>query len=1043
MQPPGEDQDCLSGGGEMGALMRSIDWSSTPIGAVESWSLALRTMVRILLVNRFQLFLWWGPRYVQVYNDASRPILGAKHPRSMGQPAAECWSEIWHVIGPLIETPFRGGPATWMEDILLEMNRYGYVEETHFTIAYSPVPDDDAPRGIGGVLGTVHEITEKVVGERRVAVLRDLGTHAAEAKTAEEACVTAARTLSAHDKDAPFALIYLLDSDGRGATLAGACGIAEGETISPRVVGLGGSEGAAWPLAEAIRAGTPREVNDLRVRFGSVPPGPWADRPSSAVVLPIPSRRADQPAGLLVAGVSARLRFDDQYRGFLELVAGQIATAVANARAYEEEKKRAETLAELDRAKTAFFSNASHEFRTPLTLILGPVEDALADAALPLPRGQRERLETAHRSSLRLLKLVNTLLDFSRIEAGRVQAVYEPTDLAALTAELASNFRSACEKAGLSLGVDCPPLPEPVYVDRDMWEKVVLNLVSNAFKFTLEGAIAIGLRPAGVAAELTVRDTGTGIPAEELPRIFERFHRVEGARGRTHEGTGIGLALVQELVKLHGGSVRVESTVGGGSIFSVTIPLGAAHLPADRVGTPRTLSSTAVGAGAFVEEALRWLPDEETSRAFPGTVGNAREAFPPGASASRPPGAQAPDEVVAKRPRILWADDNADMRQYVRRLLGERYDVEAVPDGEAALEAARARPPDLVLSDVMMPRLDGFGLLNALRADPATRAIPVILLSARAGEESRVEGLEAGADDYLVKPFSARELLARVGANLEMARVRREAGERVTHLMESIPDGLITLDREWRYTFVNTPAEPLLGRPRSDLLGKCVWDEYPSGVGTEVERQLRRAAADRVMCEFEGQDAGRGRWFENRAFPMPEGGVAVYFRDITERRRAEEALRQSEERFRRYFDLGLIGMAITSPTKGCLEVNAEICRIFGYTRDEFLRKTWAEMTHPDDLAADVAQFDRVMAGEVDGYTMDKRWIRKDGRIIDTTISVKCVRHRDGSVDYFVALLQDVTERKRAEEALHRDAGAGQRQRLGHRHRPRGDHHVLE
>ncbi len=871
MQPPDEDQDCLSGGGEMGALMRSIDWSSTPIGAVESWSLALRTMVRILLVNRFQLFLWWGPRYVQVYNDASRTILGAKHPRSMGQPAAECWSEIWHVIGPLIETPFRGGPATWMEDILLEMNRYGYVEETHFTIAYSPVPDDDAPRGIGGVLGTVHEITEKVVGERRVAVLRDLGTHAAEAKTAEEACATAARTLSAHDKDAPFALIYLLDSDGRGATLAGACGVAEGEAISPRVVGLGGGEGAAWPLAEAIRAGTPREVNDLTARFGSVPPGPWADRPSSAVVLPIPSRRADQPAGLLVAGVSARLRLDDQYRGFLELVAGQIATAVANARAYEEEKKRAETLAELDRAKTAFFSNASHEFRTPLTLMLGPVEDALADAAEPLPRGQRERLETAHRSSLRLLKLVNTLLDFSRIEAGRVQAVYEPTDLAALTAELASNFRSACEKAGLSLVVDCPPLPEPVYVDRDMWEKVVLNLVSNAFKFTLEGAIAVGLRPAGVAAELTVRDTGTGIPAEELPRIFERFHRVEGARGRTHEGTGIGLALVQELVKLHGGSVRVESTVGGGSIFSVTIPFGAAHLPADRVGTPRTLSSTAVGAGAFVEEALRWLPDEETSRAFPGTVGNAREAFPPGASASRPPGARAPDEVVAKRPRILWADDNADMRQYVRRLLGERYDVEAVPDGEAALEAARARPPDLVLSDVMMPRLDGFGLLNALRADPATRAIPVILLSARAGEESRVEGLEAGADDYLVKPFSARELLARVGANLEMARVRREAGERVTHLMESIPDGLITLDREWRYTFVNAPAERLLGRPRSDCSASASGTSSRPRWARRSERQLRRAEAEQVTCEFEGHHAGWGRWYREPGLPHARG----------------------------------------------------------------------------------------------------------------------------------------------------------------------------
>ena len=260
------------------------------------------------------------------------------------------------------------------------------------------------------------------------------------------------------------------------------------------------------------------------------------------------------------------------------------------------------------------------------------------------------------------------------------------------------------------------------------------------------------------------------------------------------------------------------------------------------------------------------------------------EAFPPEFHAPRTPRAEEPDVVVGPRPRILWADDNADMRNYVRGLLGQRYEVEAVPDGDAALAAARARPPDLVLTDVMMPRLDGFGLLSALRADPETRSIPVILLSARAGEESRVEGLEAGADDYLVKPFSARELLARVGAHLEMARFRREAGERVTRIMESIPDGLVTHDEEWRYTFVNAPAERLLGRPRSELLGKCVWDEFPSVVGTEVERQLRRAAAEQVVCEFEGRHADWGRWFENRAFPMPEGGIAVYFRDITERR---------------------------------------------------------------------------------------------------------------------------------------------------------------
>jgi len=316
-----------------------------------------------------------------------------------------------------------------------------------------------------------------------------------------------------------------------------------------------------------------------------------------------------QLAGFVVAGVSPRLAFNDDYKGFFDLLAGQVAAAVANARAYEEERRRAEALSELDRAKTAFFSNVSHEFRTPLTLILGPVDDALAGADGELPPPLRERLEVARRNGQRLQRLVNTLLDFSRIEAGRVRASYEPTDLAAFTADLASNFRSACEKAGLELAVDCPPLAEPVFVDRQMWEKVVLNLLSNAFKFTFGGEIAVSLQAAGGSViRLTVRDTGTGIPEEEVPKLFERFHRVHGARARTHEGTGIGLALVQELVKLHGGSVQVESEPNAGTMFAVTIPAGKAHLPAERIAAERVLSSTAMGAAPYVEEAMRWLP---------------------------------------------------------------------------------------------------------------------------------------------------------------------------------------------------------------------------------------------------------------------------------------------------------------------------------------------------------------------------------------------------------------------------------------------------
>ena len=327
--------------------------------------------------------------------------------------------------------------------------------------------------------------------------------------------------------------------------------------------------------------------------------------------------------------------------------------------------------------------------------------------------------------------------------------------------------------------------------------------MSNAFKFTLEGHIDVRLDAADGQARLTVRDTGVGIPVDELPRMFERFHRVEESRGRTYEGTGIGLALVQELVNLHGGTVRVDSVLGEGSTFTVTIPFGTEHLDPQRLGQAPALASTAIASSAFVEEAWRWLPDEGREPSGEPTV------TPTLASADRDrPGAQ----PEGPRARILWADDNADMREYVSRLLGGRFDVQAVADGQAALEAARANPPDLVLSDVMMPRLDGFGLLRELRADPRLREVPIILLSARAGEESRLEGLEAGADDYLIKPFSARELVARVETHVKMSRLRREADaarreseRRLSALVSSLPGMAYRCrnDRKWTMEFVS------------------------------------------------------------------------------------------------------------------------------------------------------------------------------------------------------------------------------------------------
>jgi signal transduction histidine kinase/DNA-binding response OmpR family regulator len=561
--------------------------------------------------------------------------------------------------------------------------------------------------------------------------------------------------------------------------------------------------------------------------------------------------------------------------------------AEQNQRALEVERRRLEGLAEIDRAKTQFFANISHEFRTPLTLMLGPLEEMKrepADAAAPPPH--HPQFDLVHRNGLRLLKLVNTLLDFSRIEAGRVQALYEATDLAQLTAHLASEFRSAIEKAGLRLVVSAPPLAQPAYVDREMWEKIVLNLLSNAFKFTFDGAIEVSLKQENGNFQLAVTDTGTGIPADELPRLFERFHRVEGAQGRTYEGSGIGLALVQELTRLHGGSVTVESDYGKGSTFRVTIPAGTSHLPQQQIGGIRTQASTGLGAQPFVEEALRWLPGEASVQA--AIIDDAL-----------PVDQKANPEV--ERPLILLADDNADMREYLTRLLSAHYRIEAVADGEAALKAAARRMPSLVLSDVMMPRMDGIELLSRLRAEPRTAAVPVILLSARAGEEAKVEGLGAGADDYLIKPFSARELLARVDAHLKIARVRGEA-------MESLRSS------EERYRAFIAASSDVVYRMSADwsemhhLRGKNFISDTDDTSRTWLETYIHPDDRAKVLAAineairskspFELEHLvirvdGSPGWTHSRAVPVfdEDGEILEWFgaaQDISERKRHEE-----------------------------------------------------------------------------------------------------------------------------------------------------------
>jgi PAS domain S-box-containing protein len=802
--PGPSPEDCLAGGGEMGALMRATRWDQTIFGPVAAWPQSLRTAISIMLESRFAMVVAWGPDFRFFYNDRYRPVLGTKHPASLGTPGAEIFPEVWSVVGPEFER-VRRGEAFAIDDWLLPLERNGYLENCYFTLSYSPIRDETG--GVGGVLAVVVETTGRVEGERRLATLRELARRASDATTPEQACLTAGGVLAANAVDVPFALIYLLEREGGTARRVSDLGIPTDHPANLERVALAGGSSGPWPLTQVVERGETIVVPDLGGLTAPLPGGPYDEPTHTAILLPLSRPGLEQPYGVLVAGISPRRALDERYRAFFELAADHIATAISNAVALEEARRRADALAELDRAKTIFFSNVSHEFRTPLTLMLGPVDKLLSQADGPLTDGQRADLDILRRNAGRLLKLVNALLDFSRIEAGRAQASYAPADVAALTAEIAGAFRSAIEHAGIRYEVDCEPIREPVFLDRDMWEKVVLNLLSNAFKFTFGGSIRVTLRQRDRAVELAVEDTGTGIPEPELPRIFERFHRVEGARARTHEGTGIGLALTGELVRLHGGTITAHSRLGSGSRFVVRIPTGYAHLPVDRIEAAPSLASTAVGASVFVQEATRWLP------------------VAPVRPAGRPPDA----DRGRVRERILVADDNADMRDYLCQLLHD-WDVTAVADGLAALDSARTDPPALIVSDVMMPGLDGFGLLRELRRDARTRLVPVLMLSARAGEEARVSGFEAGADDYIVKPFSARELTARVGSLLNLSRARREADLQKQHLRALFmqaptpililrgPDHIVELANPWTCRVWGRTEAEVLDKPLTEVL---------------------------------------------------------------------------------------------------------------------------------------------------------------------------------------------------------------------------------
>jgi PAS domain S-box-containing protein len=922
----------LSGGGEMGKLIRSMDWSKTALGPISSWPQSLRTSVSLCLSSTFPILIAWGDETIQIYNDSYRPICGAKHPEAMGMNFRVCWETALAVVGDAF-TRGQHGEGTYINDQRMMLDRYGYLEEAWMTFSFAPIRDESG--GVGGIFHPITETTVKMLSGRRTQVLRDLGAAIGKAKTIEDICHFTEEQYKDYQLDIPFLMIYEFDSENGVAKLLSASGLAEGALLRAEKIDLKNLSTDAWPLAGVRASGEMTAVNELEKRFGGFTCEPYPETPTSAVILPLKISGQEDVFGFVIAGVSARRALDQDYLNFYNLLENTYNTAISNVYAYEQEQKRAEALAAIDRSKTAFFSNVSHEFRTPLTLMLGPLEDLLnrtsLDDTIKVP------VEATHRNALRLLKLVNNLLDYSRVEAGRVQAAYQQTDLVELTTDLSSSFRSIIEKAGMELSVSIEPLTDAIYVDRQMWEKIVLNLLSNAFKYTLQGEISVILKQLGNRVVLIVQDTGVGIPEKELPHMFERFHRVENSAGRTHEGTGIGLSLVHELVHLHGGDISVSSTEGEGSIFRVSVPTGTAHLPQENVLSTEKIVETGALKGAFIQEAISLLQNEARSATNDKITETAGDL------------SSQQDESISLETRILIVDDNGDMRAYLTRLLEPYFTIYTAINGLEALTLINEALPDLVLSDMMMPVMDGKAMLEKIRSDQATENLPVIFLSARAGEEARIDGLEAGADDYLVKPFSAAELLTKVRAQIKINKARGLAAEQLRELLREAPVAIaIFRGPEHRIEMANNSMLHYWGRTGKETIGKPLAEALPElanpnmdGLLTKVLLTGERVVVSEIAVNINRYEKAVSAYVNLTIEALKEkngsvSGVMAVAADVTEQVTARKNVENISDRLRLAMDASGMGIWQTVWGSDLLEVSPKARAIHGIHPDEVL-----------------------------------------------------------------------------------------------------------
>ena len=967
---PDTNENFLQGGGITGQLIRSKDWTKTPLGPPASWPQSLKICVRIILTSSQPMFVWWGKELINIYNDAYLSIVGGKHPKAFGIPADEVWKEIWHEIGPRAKTVMEENTGTYDEALLLLMERNGYTEETYYTFSYSPVPGADGTTH--GIICANTDDTQRIIAGRQLQTLRELAKNLININNNTAIYERTLDALESNPQDFPFVILYEISDDGQSLQIMGKMPHDLPEAMSLPAIDMRLKAHELPELHQAITAGKITEVTNLIERFGAIQTSAWGRSPDQALLIPIAQTNHKHPFAMLCVGVNPYRLPDDNYKAFFNLIADQIATALTNAYAFKQERKRAESLAEIDKAKTLFFSNISHEFRTPLTLMLGPLEEMIRNEGKGIA-ADRSNLEIAHRNAMRLLRLVNALLDFSRIESGRVKAQFQQVDLGIFTTDIVSSFRSLMEKAGLQLHVTIT-LTSKVYADREMWEKIILNLLSNAFKYTLRGSVSVQLSEIDGHAVLEVSDTGSGIPETEMKHLFERFHRIKNAVGRSYEGSGIGLSLIRELVKLHGGTISAVSTEGKGSTFTVAIPLGKTHLPDEQI-LEYSAVSDAILPNYFVEEAERLLVDKHS-------------------------GKETAD--LQKKPAVLIVEDNLDMQDYISKLLKNDYQVSVTSNGQEALEQIAIAMPDLIVSDIMMPVMDGIELLTVLKNNPDTKKIPILLLSARSGEESKIEGYDLGADDYLTKPFSAKELLARVRSQIKLSNSRNHIDRQLRNLFLQAPIALCILrGPDMIVETANAKMLDIWGKQFKDLADKPVFEGMPDAGKQGFETLLSNVyntgetfIAEELPINLVRNGEEQKIYVKFVYEPLFDEenqitGVMVLADEITERVNARKKIENSELRYKLAIDAAQIGSYEWNIETSEFLYSERLAQIFGFKNaGNLIQSDFSARIHPEDVESRAEAHKKAMKNGLLFYEArvvwpnnEIHWIRVNGKII--------------------------------------------------------------